>query len=241
TLTFAPGEDLKQIRIPIIDDTLVEAQESISLVLTNPTGGLPLGGQRLATLLIDDNDIAFQFVTNLFQVNENGTNAVITIERVGQTNAVGSVVFSTIQGTAQAGVDFVATNLNVVFDAGETNKTVLLPINDDELFEGDESLTLVLSQPSSNAALGLVFTATLVITDDECAIGFASLNFSTNEYAGFATVVVRRTGGTVNPVSVNYATVDGTASGTDPNNLDYVAQTGTLNFNGDQFAVSSNG
>ena len=41
TLAFAPGEAIQQIRIPIIDDTVVEPRESISLVLTNPTGGLP--------------------------------------------------------------------------------------------------------------------------------------------------------------------------------------------------------
>ena len=94
TLTFAPGEDNKQIHIPIIDDTIVEPRESISLVLTNPSGGVPLGGQRLATLFINDNDISFQFVTNNFQVYENAGNAVINVERLGQTNAAASVVLS---------------------------------------------------------------------------------------------------------------------------------------------------
>lgn len=240
TLSFAVGETLQQIRIPIISDSVVEPRETISLVLTNPTGGVPLGGQRLATLAINDDDISFQFVTNAFQVDENGVFAFIYIERLGLLTPSASVVFHAMPGGAQD-QDFQITDLPLTFDPGEKTKPVFLPIFDDESFEGNEQVNLLLTEPSSNAAVGPASSATLTIVDDECAIEFASVNFSTNEYAASAAVVVRRAGGTVNAVSVNYQTIDGSANSIDPVNFDYYSQSGTINFAGDQYVLSSSG
>src|SRR6185295_12744026 len=66
---------------------------------------------------------------------------------------------------------------------------------------------------------------------------FAATNFNANEYDGVAVVTVVRSGGTVNPLSVDFMTRNGTAS----NLLDYVALNGTLSFRGDEFVVATNG
>src|SRR5205814_7702604 len=58
---------------------------------------------------------------------------------------------------------------------------------------------------------------------------------------GFATLVVQRIGGTVNPVSVNFHTVDATASSVDPDHPDYISASGTLFFQGDQYLLATNG
>ena len=53
TLTFGPGEMTKTITIPIVDDNLAEANETVILGLTaNPSGGLLLGARTSATLWI---------------------------------------------------------------------------------------------------------------------------------------------------------------------------------------------
>ncbi len=57
TLTFAPGEALRAITLPLIDDAHVEGNETVQLALRNPTGA-PLGTQSTATLTITDNDTA---------------------------------------------------------------------------------------------------------------------------------------------------------------------------------------
>jgi hypothetical protein len=56
TLQFAPGETVKGVLVPIIDDAFVEQPERTQVVLSNPTGGAALGTQRGATLTITDND-----------------------------------------------------------------------------------------------------------------------------------------------------------------------------------------
>jgi hypothetical protein len=52
---FAIGETTKQIIIPIVDDALVEGDETFTLTLNGPTGA-QLGGASSATITITDND-----------------------------------------------------------------------------------------------------------------------------------------------------------------------------------------
>ena len=57
-LHFAPGETMKTFTIPIIDNAYVQSNRSISLALSNPSGGVLLGSPATATLTIVDNDAA---------------------------------------------------------------------------------------------------------------------------------------------------------------------------------------
>ena len=43
TLSFAPGERLKFIDVPMLNDGLKESSETFRIVLSNPTGGAVLG------------------------------------------------------------------------------------------------------------------------------------------------------------------------------------------------------
>ena len=72
-----------------------------------------------------------QFIQPVFGVLENGTNAVITLQRFGGegTSALTScsVLFSTSDGTAVAGADYTPVTTNVVFPYGETFEMVTIP------------------------------------------------------------------------------------------------------------------
>ena len=59
-----------------------------------------------------------------------------------------TVDYATSDGTATAGSDYTATNGTLSFAAGETEKTVSVPVLDDAHDEGSETLTLTLSNPS---------------------------------------------------------------------------------------------
>src|SRR5262249_27749581 len=122
TLSFGPGETLKAIYVAIINDDLVEPAETINLTLRNPTGGAPLGGQSTAVLTILDNDTGFEFASAIFRANENGTNAIISVNRTGIATNVVTVDYATSDGTANAGVDYTNRTGTLTFAAGETNK-----------------------------------------------------------------------------------------------------------------------
>ncbi len=54
TLTLSPGETLKTVSLAIVSDGVVENDETISVTLSNPTGGVPLGTRTNHTLTIFD-------------------------------------------------------------------------------------------------------------------------------------------------------------------------------------------
>jgi hypothetical protein len=56
TLTFGPGETAKTFEVVILDDDRVEADETFTVSLSNPTGGARLGQPSSAAVTIRDND-----------------------------------------------------------------------------------------------------------------------------------------------------------------------------------------
>ena len=239
TLNFAAGETEREILVQIVDNNVVEPDKIFTIQLQNPTGGVPLGGQNVATIVILNDDTSIQFATNTFTVNENAGQAQITVTRIGLLTNAASAVFTTFDGTATDGLDYTGVSVQVNFAPGETNQTIAVPILDDVLFEGDETVGLMLSDTSPGIYLGPLPASTLVILDDECTLTFTTNNFVVWEYAPYAEVTIQRLGGTVNPVSVDFHTTDGTATAV--SNLDYYAVTTNLFFRGNEWLVSTNG
>ena len=80
-------------------------------------------------------------------------------------------------------------------------------------------------------------SSTLIIRDDECTVEFLASSFSIAEYAGVAPIAVHRSGGTINTVTVNVFTRDGTAT----NNGDYASNYLSVTFVGDTYIADTNG
>ena len=59
-----------------------------------------------------------------------------------------AVAYATSDGSAQAGSDYTATSATLTFNAGDTAKAVQVPVLTDSDDEGQETLTLTLSNPS---------------------------------------------------------------------------------------------
>ena len=78
-----------------------------------------------------------------------GTNAHLPfgvwLDRESTTTV--TVNYTTVDGTAVAGSDYTATSGTLTFAAGETRKTVMVPVLEDDHDEGSETLTLRLSNP----------------------------------------------------------------------------------------------
>src|SRR5262249_60616574 len=105
-----------------------------------------------------------------YNVAETGGHAPITVPFPYTTLFRASVTFATSNGTATAGSDYTAVSQTVSFADGDAaNKTVLIPILDDTVFEGDETLNIALTNQKGRATPGSPNKAVLTILDNEKA------------------------------------------------------------------------
>jgi hypothetical protein len=228
TLTFDAGVTALTFTVPLIDNAAADGDRTVRLALRNPGGRAVLGALKDAVLTILDDEVGVRFDATAYSVAENLTSgATITVIRTGPTTGVSSVTYSTSDGTAQAGADYTPASGRLVFQIGEKSKTFKVPILEDSLVEGPETVLLVLSNPSG-AILGPVPSAVLTIVDNDLGgtLQFAAPALSVQETQAFASIVVSRIGGVASAVTVDYVTSDGTAQA----GQDYGETTGTLTF-----------
>ena len=226
TLVFAVGETSKTFSLTILDDSVVEPDETVNLRLSTPTGGAVLGTPATATLTIINDDTGVEFAAASFTVVESQTNATITINRLGVTNTAFNVDFATSNNTAVAGVNYTATNGSLVFNAGVLTRTFAVRVTDDAVPLGDKTVNLHLFNATSGAVLGNQSTASLVITDDEVTLQFSAATYSVLEDQTNAVISVTRIGSGGGTVGVSYSAVAGSATA----GTDFTVSGGTLSF-----------
>ena len=116
-----------------------------------------------------------QFTQPTFSANENVGSMSVTVSRTGDTTSVatvdyassdtsGSTPCTTIGTAASSRCDYLTTVGTLTFAAGDTSKTISIPIINDVFAENAETFKLTLSNPTG-ATLGATTTATLTIND----------------------------------------------------------------------------
>src|SRR5207302_50259 len=114
---------------------LAAGNHTVSAVYSGDSNFLGLGGSLSGGLVVTP------------------TPLTITVDRSGSGGGV-TVHYTTSDGTALAGTDYAAASGTLVFDAGETSKTFLVPILNNSLAAGDKTVNLTLSSPTGGAVLG---------------------------------------------------------------------------------------
>jgi aryl-phospho-beta-D-glucosidase BglC (GH1 family) len=231
TLTFAAGETSKTITVVAIGDSAVEANEGFRVVLSNPSGAKIADGTGVGTITNDD-------VVPTIRISDStlaeGSAAkpgkgTFTVTLSAASTAPVTVSYTTANSTATAGSDYVAKSGTLTFAAGETSKTVTVAAIGDSAAEANEGFKVVLSSPSgAKIADG---TGVGTITNDDMApptIRIGDWSFAEGSAAapGHATFTVTLSAASTSPVTVTYATANGTATA----GSDYVAKSGTITF-----------
>jgi hypothetical protein len=175
-------------------------------------------------------------------VAEGGV-ATINVIRTGNT-AAASINYQTLDGSASSAgsaPDYTSAAGLLNFAAGQTTASFTVPALTDAISESAETVSLVLfgGNVSSPSILTIndVGSTTVAPTPatSTSLFQFAQPNYTVAE-GGVATINVTRTGGT-QAASINYQTLDGTASsaGSAP---DYTSAAGLLNFAAGQTTAS---
>ena len=230
-LSFMPGDTSKTFDVPINDDVLDEPDETVTLTLSN-VGNADLGTNNPATLTIVDDDPppTVDFSSATYSEDEDAGTATITVTLSAASGKQVTVDYTTSDGTAEAPDDYTTVSGTLTFAPGDTSETFDVPITDNALDEDDETVTLDLSN-ADNATIGPNDPATLTIVDDDgivVEVQFNSTTYSVDEDAGTATITVTLDTAASVPVTVTYATSDGTAEVGE--GCDCAAVTGTLTF-----------
>lgn len=156
------------------------------------------------------------------QANE-GSSLSFTVTRSGSLSESVTVSFASANGTAVAPGDFTSASGSLSFAANETQKTISVTTIDDSAVEGNETLTVSLTSPSSPAILIDAEGTGTIVDNDTSSVAIADASVTEG---GTLQFVLTRSGSTGGSASVNYATSSGTA--VSPG--DFTAASGTVNF-----------
>jgi len=137
------------------------------------------------------------------------------------------VAYATTDGTATAADgDYHSVSGILEFAAGETTKTVVVPIAGDTIGEDDEQFFLKLSA-AKNGVITTPTVACVIVNDDLPTISALSATVTEGDVGSKTMqIIVRMSIASTETVTVSYATVDITATA----GKDYEAVAGTLTF-----------
>jgi uncharacterized delta-60 repeat protein/uncharacterized repeat protein (TIGR01451 family) len=230
TLTFAPGQTFQTIPIAIYQQNTVDGPETFQVFLTNASAGTQISTPGSALVTIIGDVTGFELATNSYVTGENGSNVVVTVNRLNVNTGAVSVNYSTSNASAVAGVDYVATNGILDFADGQASTNILLTILNPNILESNKTFIFALSNPrstiSTNCYLLSPSNAVITITNTITAISFSSPVYTVSECGVQAQITVLRSGVSNTTASIQFATADGTGrAGTN-----YFATNGLLTF-----------
>jgi hypothetical protein len=233
TLTFNPGETAKPITVLVNGDTTDEPDETFNVVLSNATNATIATGTGTGTILNDDlpPSLTISDVT-LPEGNSGTTSFVFTVSLSQASGKSVTVNYTTADGTATAGSDYIANSGTLSFAPGDLSKTITVLVNGDTTVEPDETFFVNL-RGATNATIAVGTGTGTILNDDSSAAVSLSIN-SVSQFEGNSgttpfVFTVSLSAPATSTVTVSYATADGTAKA-HGKNPDYSATSGTLTF-----------
>ena len=218
--------------------TIMSGQEDSMFTSTSNNSGTSsatVNGQTVTTpITVTGVTYTIDDVT-MAEGDSGPTSFVFTVTKNGTTALTSTVDFMTQDGTATvADGDYQMNSGTLTFAPNQTMMQVTVLVNGDTTYEGDETFTVELSNPTvaGESITGGVVASGLgtILNDDNTLPSFSINDVTMNEGDSGPTsfvFTVTKTGATGLSSSVQFMTQDGTATLADN---DYQMNSGTLNF-----------
>ena len=199
TLSFAPGVTSQTIDIEIFDNDIYQRRTAFrfNVELSNPVNAdLPAGLAQVN--LRDDDDPPTASIEDVTVAEDAGT-MTLTLEL--SHTSLDDVVFDfeprNVEGTATSGADYAISfdsqdEARVRVRGGDTQGTLDITVNEDNLVEGEETITINLtidSEPTDVTPNSLTFTGTILDNDAPASTTLSALtleNAADNSAISFA-------------------------------------------------------
>ena len=224
TVSINAGDTTTELSVAIINDTLIEDDETLFVVITNPLNATINDDKASATGTIKIDDLPMLTITDATALeSDSSIKFTVSLSEAFPGNDV-SFDYHTIAGSAIAGDDYTAVFDTTSISAGDTTAEIFIYIINDTLVEDDETFALVIANPHNATITKDRGTATIKIDD---LPSLSIKDATTLESAGrikFTVSLSEVFPG--NLVSLSYETMPSSASA----DLDYASSVGTASI-----------
>ena len=230
SLSFGTGEDTKTISVTVTGDNVDEPNETITVTLSNAPGATITDATATGTITDDDGPPAVTLVLTPASITENGGKSTVTATLDRPSSAATTVTVSAAPVTPAVSGDYTLSGSQLTIAAGQTTSTgeVTITAVNNDVDALDKTVT-VSATATNTQGVTAPKDVTLTITDDDApmlSIADASVNEGDSGESPTLTFTVTLTPAATLPVTVDWATSDGTAQA----GTDYTAANGSLRF-----------
>ncbi|MCM2272222.1 MAG: hypothetical protein NDJ18_06695 [candidate division Zixibacteria bacterium] len=165
------GENHVHVEIPLLQDDQIEPIEELRLHIVSATNAI-LVERDASCFILDDDGEPYMSVDDINVIEGQPAMFEVMLSKTG----IAPVIFdySTVAGTAGAGVDFEATTGTDTIPIGATSTIVEINTIDDTTYDQFETFSLTLSNPRNGSLLDSVAIATISDNDPRPSPSFAS-------------------------------------------------------------------
>ncbi|WP_233215462.1 beta strand repeat-containing protein [Rhodopirellula bahusiensis] len=238
TVTILAGDTTATIDVAVLDDMILEDNETVTVTLDAITAGdtdISVGAANSDTVTISDDDTAeVTIAATTASASEPSTDGQFTVA-LSKASDTDTVISYTVTGDANTGTignnDYTPLSGTVTILAGDTTATIDVEVLDDSVVEGSESVIVTLDAITAGDAdisVGAANSDTVTISDDDTAeVTIAATTASASEPStdGQFTVALSKASDTDTVISY---TVTGDANTGTIGNNDYTPLSGTV-------------
>ncbi|MCS7465423.1 S8 family serine peptidase [Stieleria sp. ICT_E10.1] len=225
TLTFAPGETEKEVAVLVHGDTVDETNESFSVLLSHSINASVGDAEGIGTIIGNDGPLLSINDLQLLEGDIGTSTMQFTVDLSAVATEAFQVSYETEDGTATADSDYSPVTGTLLFNPGDSSKTLLVPIHGNEVHEGDEWFSIKLHGATVVGISDPVGIGTILGDDPSISISDATLT-ETDSGNPVMSFTVSLSQDPVDTVTVQFATADETAAA----GSDYLFTSGTLTF-----------
>ena len=220
-ISVADGAATGTISVPVLDDALLEATETVDGTISNSSHqGVTIGTATAAGDILDD-ETATASLSSTRQGDETGLVTIQYTVVLSETNNSGSPItfdFDTSDGTATAGSDYTAVSGDSIsVNNGAVTGTTTVTVLDDLLLEATETVNGTITNSSHAGVTIGTGTANGEILDDETATAALSTTTAgvedpTTPTNIVYTVTLSKTNNTGSAITFDFNSSDNTAA-----------------------------
>ena len=154
SVTILANTTSATIDVRVLNDSLLEDSETLTVTLTGITSGdadISLGTTVSDTVTIVDDDLAIVTIHANDAAAEPGDDGQFTVT-LSNPSDTDTVISYTVSGNATPGSDYTTLTGTVTILANTTSATIDVRVLDDNLLEGNETVTVTLTGITSGDA-----------------------------------------------------------------------------------------